>query len=108
MIRRYGIYWVELDPTQGNEINKVRPCVVVSPDVMNRHSGIVVICPITRTLHPEWRTRIPVRCDTKDGEIMVDQIRAVSIDRVRGLMQFLTGEQAESLRTKIFHLYATE
>ena len=75
---------------------------------MNKKTGVVVICPITRTLHPDWEARIPVRCEATNAEIMVDQIRSVSVSRVRGLMQFLTGEQAESLRSKIIHFYATE
>ena len=78
---RYGIYLAALDPTVGREIAKTRPVVVVSLDVLNRVLDTVVVCPLTTSLHPGWRSRLPVKCAGKPAEIAVDQIRTVSKDR---------------------------
>ena len=52
------IYWVDFDPTQGAEMSKVRPAVVVSDNFMNEFGKTVVVCPVTSTLHPKWKSRI--------------------------------------------------
>ena len=77
---RFEIYLVSLVPTQGHEIRKTRPCVVISPDEMNHHIGTVIIAPMTAKGrdHP---TRVPVNFQRKKGQIVLDQIRTV--DRVR-------------------------
>ena len=61
-IRRYEIYFADLNPTVGSEINKMRPVVVVSQDAMNKNLETIVICPLTSKLHPKWRTRLQVKC----------------------------------------------
>ena len=76
--KRYEIYFADLNPTVGGEIKKVRPVVVVSQNEMNRYLDTVVVCPLTSTLHPQWRSRLQIRCAGKDAEIAVDQIRTVS------------------------------
>jgi mRNA interferase MazF len=77
---RFGVYLVTLDPTQGSEIRKTRPCVVVSPDEMNRHLRTVIVAPMTTTLR-DYPSRIRVRFRAKDGEVALDQIR--TIDKIR-------------------------
>jgi len=52
------IYWVDFDPTQGAEMSKVRPAVVISDNFMNEFGKTVVVCPVTSTLHPKWKSRI--------------------------------------------------
>lgn len=78
MVRRGEVWWVRLDPTVGHEIRKTRPCLVVSPDQMNRH-GILVIVPLTSGT--ERRFRVPTSVSGKIGAAAVDQIR--SLDRTR-------------------------
>src|SRR5437016_3862919 len=79
-IKRFEVYLVSLDPTVGSEIKKTRPCLVVSPDEMNRHVRTALVAPMT-TMGKPYPTRIPSRFKGKDGLIVLDQIRAV--DRVR-------------------------
>ena len=75
-IRQYQIILVNLDPTVGSEIKKTRPCVVISPDEMNRHLRTVVIAPLT-TSSKSYPTRIEIKHDNKIGWIVLDQIRTV-------------------------------
>ncbi len=80
--KRYHVYWVDLDPTRGRELQKTRPAVVVSRDELNDVLDTVVICPLTSTLHPAWRTRLQILLNGKISEVAVDQIRVVSKDRL--------------------------
>jgi mRNA interferase MazF len=102
---RYGIYLANLDPTQGREIAKTRPVVVVSLDAMNEHAGTVVVCPLTTSLHPTWRSRLAVRCAGKPAEIAVDQIRTLSTQRLTRKIDGLQVEKAARLRELIVEMY---
>jgi mRNA interferase MazF len=81
VVERFGVYLVSLDPTVGHEISKNPPCVVVSPDEMNRHLRTVVIAPMTTVKHG-YPTRVPCRFGGKSGEVVVDQIRTVDRSRL--------------------------
>ena len=71
---------MNLDPTVGSEIRKSRPCVIVSPDEMNRYVRTVVVAPLTTAGRP-YPSRVPVRFAGKNGQVVVDQLRTV--DKVR-------------------------
>ena len=105
-VLRYDIHLVGLDPTSGKETRKTRPCVVVSPDAMHP-SGMAVVCPLTTSLHPTWAHRLQISCDGKDAEIMVDQIRAVSLSRFIKPIDRLNSDDAESLCNVISLLYSS-
>jgi len=81
VIRRHEVYLVNLDPTIGSEIQKTRPCLVVSPDEMNRHINTVIIAPMTTQGRP-YPTRVECRFAGKDGLIVLDQIRTVDKARL--------------------------
>ncbi len=81
MVKQYEIYFVNLDPTVGFEIKKVRPCVVVSPDELNKFLKTVIIAPITSTLR-NYPTRINLYLQNRQGQIMVDQMRAIDKSRL--------------------------
>lgn len=83
--RRFDVYLVSLDPTVGGEIRKSRPCLVISPDEMNRHVATVIVAPMT-TKGCGYPTRVPCRFEGKDGQVVLDRIRTV--DRQR-LVQWL-------------------
>jgi mRNA interferase MazF len=102
---RYGIYLAALDPVQGRELAKTRPVVVVSLDAMNQFAGTVVVCPLTTTLHPTWRSRLPVRCAGKPAEVAVDQIRTLSTARLTKKLDALPPETAARLRALIVEMY---
>ena len=80
-ILQYHIYLVNLDPTVGNEIKKTRPCLVVSPDEMNRNIQTVIISPMTTKSH-KYPTRIPVSIQNKKGWIVLDQIKTIDNKRI--------------------------
>jgi len=81
VVSRFEVYLVRLDPTEGYEIQKTRPCLVISPDEMNRHIGTVIVAPMTTKGRP-YPTRVPVRFQRKGGHIVLDQIRTVDKNRL--------------------------
>jgi mRNA interferase MazF len=104
---RYGIYLAALDPTIGREIAKTRPVVVVSLDALNRHLETVVVCPLTTSLHPAWRTRLPVTCAGQPAEIAVDQIRTLSTQRLVKKLDTLSPSDAARLRDLLGEMYGS-
>ena len=78
---QYSIVLVNLDPTFGSEIQKTRPCVIVSPNEMNKYLNTIVIAPMTSSLK-EYPTRIPLNHDGKKGTLAIDQIRTVDKKRI--------------------------
>ena len=81
VIRQYDIFLIDLDPSVGHEIQKTRPCVVISPDEMNRNIGTVIIAPMT-TKSRNYPTRVGIRFQNKAGWIVLDQIRTVDKNRL--------------------------
>jgi len=105
--KRYGVYWVDLDPTRGRELKKTRPAVIVSRDELNSVLDTVVICPLTSTLHPTWRTRLQIELNGKQSEVAVDQIRVVSKDRMTAKkIGDLSAKSEAALRDLISEAYA--
>lgn len=103
--KRYTIHFADLNPTIGAEIRKIRPVVVVSQNEMNRLLETVVVCPLTTTLHPGWRTRVQTSCAGQDAEIAVDRIRAISKRRLRRQIDRLAPGKAAELRRVITEMY---
>lgn len=79
--KRFEVYLVNLDPTLGSEIRKTRPCLVISPDEMNRHIGTVIIAPMTTKGHA-YPTRVECHLQGKDGQVALDQLRTVDKARL--------------------------
>lgn len=79
--RRDEVWLVSLDPTHGAEIQKTRPCLVVSPDEMNQHLQTVIVAPMTTTIRP-YPTRVSMRFQGKSGQAALDQIRAIDRQRL--------------------------
>ncbi len=80
-VKRFEIYLVNLDPIQGSEIKKIRPCLVISPDEMNRHISTVIVAPMT-TKGRDYPTRVTCKFQGKQGQIVLDQIRTVDKSRL--------------------------
>ena len=80
-IKQYQIVLVNLDPTIGSEIKKTRPCVVISPNEMNKYLNTIVIAPMT-TNSRKYPTRVEVKHDSKIGWIVLDQIRTIDKGRI--------------------------
>ena len=81
VVARFEVHLVRLDPTEGREIRKTRPCLVISPDEMNRHIGTVIVAPMT-TAGRAYPTRVPVKFHRKQGQVVLDQIRTVDKGRL--------------------------
>ena len=79
--RRFGVFLVNLDPAIGREIKKTWPCVVISPDEMNRNIRTVIVAPMT-TRGREYPTRVSCRFKRKAGQVVLDQIRTVDAKRL--------------------------
>lgn len=99
--RRGDVYLVSLDPTQGREIRKTRPCVVVSPDEMNRQLTTFLVAPMTTGGHP-YPFRVACRFQKRDGFVVLDQLRTVDrarmVRRVGRLTRATTTKALEVLR----------
>ncbi|MEJ7811382.1 MAG: type II toxin-antitoxin system PemK/MazF family toxin [Gemmatimonadaceae bacterium] len=104
-MKRYEVRWAVLDPTQGAEMAKTRPVVIVSLDALNERLQTVTICPLTTQLHPSWRTRLGVRVGRRTAEIAVDQIRTVSKARIGKRLAALSENDARALRRLITEMY---
>ena len=81
VVKRFDVFLVTLDPTAGSEIQKTRPCLVVSPDEMNRHIGTVIVAPMT-TRGRDYPSRIACEFEGKAGQIVLDQLRTVDKRRL--------------------------
>ncbi len=86
-LKQYQIILVNLDPTIGSEIKKTRPCIVISPNEMNKYLRTIVIVPMT-TSSKMYPTRVKIKHDNKIGWIVIDQIRTIDKQRIiKGLGQ---------------------
>lgn len=80
-VSRFEVHLVNLDPTVGKQIRKTRPCLVISPDEMNRAIRTVIVAPMT-TRGRDYPTRVPCRFQGTTGRIVLDQIRTVDQRRL--------------------------
>lgn len=97
VVERFDVYLVNLNPTVGSEIKKTRPCLVISPDEMNRWISTVIVAPMT-TKGQSYPTRVPCEFQGKEGQIVLDQIRTVDkIRLVRKLGRISKSTQREVL-----------
>ena len=102
LLSRFDVFLVSLDPTKGSEIKKTRPCVVVSPDEMNKHTQTVIIAPMS-TSSKGYPTRVNCSFGGKKGQIVLDQIR--TIDRSRLVRK--VGRVDEETGAKILNVLVT-
>ena len=103
-INQYDIVLVNLDPTVGSEIKKTRPCIVISPDEMNKYLQTIVIAPLTSTSRP-YPTRIELKQAKTKGWIVLDQIRTIDRIRITKKLGKLTASEIESVKAVIQETY---
>jgi mRNA interferase MazF len=102
--RRDEVWLVSLDPTHGAEIQKTRPCMVISPDEMNRHLQTVIVAPMTTTIRP-YPTRVPLHFQGKSGQSALGQVRAVDRERLvrkLGKVSPATAQRASAVLLEMF------
>ena len=80
-LKQYAIVLVNLDPTIGSEIRKTRPCVIISPNELNKYLNTIVVAPMTSTLK-NYPTRVSVKHNGKKGMIAIDQIQTIDKKRI--------------------------
>ena len=97
VIKRFEVFLVNLDPTIGKEIRKTRPCLIISPDEMNKYISTVIVAPMT-TKGKNYPTRVKCKFQNKEGQIVLDQIRTVDKTRlVKNLGKISPPDQMEVL-----------
>jgi mRNA interferase MazF len=101
---QYEIVVVNLDPTIGSEIKKKRPCLIVSPNEMNKHLAIIVVCPIT-SQSKNYPTRVSFELEGQTNWIVIDQIRTIDKSRVTKTIGHLGDEIIEQVKEIIKETY---
>jgi len=99
------IWLVSLDPTQGSEMRKTRPCLVISPDEMNRHLRTVLIAPMT-TVKRAYPTRVSLTFQGKHGQVALDQVRAVDRQRLVRKIGKVSAATAQAVSTVLVEMFS--
>ena len=97
-LNQYQIVLVNLDPTIGSEIQKTRPCVIISPNEMNKYLKTIVVAPMTTTSR-KYPTRIEVKHDQKIGWIVIDQIRTIDKQRIVRILGRLSKPEVKEVKS---------
>ena len=105
VVSRFEVYLVNLDPTVGSEIRKTRPCVIISPDEMNRYIRTVIVAPMTTKGRP-YPTRVECRFGGKDGQVVLDQIRTVDKVRLVKKLGKLSGAAQDKILSSLAEMFA--
>ncbi len=103
--RRFDVYLVNLDPTVGSEIKKTRPCLIISPDEMNRHIATVIVAPMTTQGRP-YPTRVACRFQGKAGQIVLDQIRTVDKARLIKRLGHISSAEQKTVLSVLAEIFA--
>ncbi len=96
-IKRGDVWWVSLDPTQGSEIKKTRPCIVLTHDTLNRLRGTVIVIPLSTAAKPHPPITVPITCQGKTVVAVVDQIRSVAKHRLKSKVDILSEDELNEI-----------
>jgi len=105
-VRRFEVHLISLEPTKGSEIRKTRPCVIISPDEMNKHIRTVIIAPMTSTIK-NYPTRVTTTFQGKKGQIVLDQIRTVDKRRLIKKLGSISSSAEEKVLSVLQEMFAT-
>ena len=105
VVSRFEVYLVNLDPTIGAEITKTRPCVIVSPNEMNKHISTVIVAPMT-TKGRTYPTRVTCKFEGKTGQVVLDQIRTVDKSRLVRKLGSLSKQTQNSVLSVLNEMFA--
>jgi mRNA interferase MazF len=103
-VKQYEIVLVNLDPTVGSEMKKTRPCVVISPNEMNKYLQTIVVAPMTSS-SKTYPTRVEIQHDKKKGWIVLDQIRTVDRQRIIKVLGNLNDKEATKVKGVLKETY---
>ncbi|MFU8862004.1 MAG: type II toxin-antitoxin system PemK/MazF family toxin [Cyclonatronaceae bacterium] len=104
-VERFDVFLVSLDPTKGSEIKKTRPCLIISPDEMNRHIRTVIIAPLTSTIK-NYPTRVTTTFDGKKGQVVLDQIRTIDKQRLIKKLGTISPADSENVLNTLLEMFA--
>ena len=107
MVKQYDVYWVDLNPTIGAEMQKIRPCVIVSPKELNEHLDTVIIIPITSAIHG-YPYRVRCHIMSRDGEIATDQIRTIDKRRLKNRIASLATDEISNLQDILHQMFCEQ
>lgn len=105
VVARFDVHLVRLDPSEGHEIQKTRPCVVISPDELNRHIATVIVAPMTTTRRA-YPTRVPLRFQGRSGQIVLDQLRTVDKTRLVRRLGRISDKAARDVLAVLNEMFA--
>ncbi|MEG4915037.1 type II toxin-antitoxin system PemK/MazF family toxin [Microcoleus sp. B7-D4] len=105
VVYRFDVFRVKLDPTVGSEIQKTRPCLVISPDEMNKRIATVIIAPMTTKGRP-YPSRIDCHFQGKDGQIVLDQIRTVDKNRLDEYLGQISADEQKAVLDTLVQMFA--
>jgi mRNA interferase MazF len=100
VIKQYAVHWINLDPTTGAEVSKTRPCVIISPDEMNKYLRTIIIAPLTHTLKI-YPSRVICDINGDKGSVMLDQIRGVDKTRLGPSLGKLNADEIAEIKSVI-------
>ena len=103
-LKQYQIVLVNLDPTIGSEMKKTRPCVVISPNEMNKYLQTLVVAPMTSS-SKTYPTRVEINHDNKKGWIVLDQIRTVDRQRIIKVLGSLTEKETKKVKSVLHETF---
>lgn len=103
-LKQYQIVLVNLNPTVGSEMKKTRPCVIISPNEMNKHLDMIVIAPMTSS-SKNYPTRVEINHDKKTGWIVLDQIRTVDRRRIIKILGNLSEKEFKKVKEVLRELF---
>ena len=104
-VSRFDVFLVKLDPALGSEIKKTRPCLVISPDEMNRHIRTAIVAPMTTKGRP-YPTRVACRFKGKSGQVVLDQIRTIDKERLIKKVGRIDRRAAEAVLQVLAEIFA--
>ena len=99
-LKQYKIVLVNLDPTIGSEMKKTRPCVIISPNEMNKYLQTIVVAPMTSS-SKHYPTRIEVKHNKTKGWVVIDQIRTIDRKRVAKILGTLSEKEISKVKSVI-------
>ncbi len=103
-LKQYQIVLVNLDPTIGSEMKKIRPCVIISPNEMNKYLQTIVIAPMTSSSKP-YPTRVEIKHKKTKGWIVLDQIRTVDRQRIVKILDTLIEKEISNVKATLRETY---
>lgn len=105
MVERFEVYFIDLNPTIGSEINKIRPCVIISPNEMNNALNTVIIAPLTSTIK-KYPMRVNCSVDGKNGQVTLDHLRSIDKKRLKKKIEILDDVTSEEIKETLKKMFS--